>query len=82
MAISRWSTEKNKNDDNLKWGSSAISESDHCEWTFRRIMDHLGLFTEQDDWCDQVACNGFRQDVADYHLSRGLWESNKEELLK
>ena len=37
VAISRWSTEKNKNDDNLKWGLlSAINESNHCEWTFRR----------------------------------------------
>ena len=42
-------------------------------------MDHLGLFTEQDDWCDQVDRNGFRQEVADYHPSRGLWESNEEE---
>ena len=42
-------------------------------------MDHLGLFTEQDDWCDQVARDEFRQDVADHHLSRGLWQSNTEE---
>ena len=46
VTISRWS-KKNKNDDNLKWFfPSAISESDHCELTFRRTMDHLGLFTE------------------------------------
>jgi len=57
----------------------AISESDHCEWTFRRIIDHLGLFTELDNWYDQEARNEFRQEVADYHQSRGLWESNEEE---
>ena len=80
MAISRWSTERNKKDDNLKWFfPSAICECDHCEWTFRRIMDHLGLFTALDDWSDPVAHKEFRQEVADYHISRGLWESNEEE---
>ena len=54
VAISQWSKEKNKNDDNLKWYFlSAISESDYCEWTFRRIMDHLGLFTELNGWSDE-----------------------------
>ena len=47
VAISRSSKKKNKNDDNLKWGFPLrINGSDHCEWTFRRLMDHLGLFTE------------------------------------
>ena len=37
MAISRWPTEKNKKDDNLKWFfPSAVSGFDHDEWTFRR----------------------------------------------
>ena len=37
--ISKWSTEKVKSDE-PKWSfPSAISESDHCEWSFRRIID-------------------------------------------
>ena len=49
VAMNKWSTEKNRNDDNLKWGFPlAISKSDHCEWTFRRTMDHFGLFTKLD----------------------------------
>ena len=39
-------------------------------------MDHLGLFTEQDGWSDQEARNEFRRDIADHHLSRGIWEHN------
>ena len=80
MAISRCSTEKNKKDDNLKWGfPSAISESDHFEWTFRCIMDHLGLFTERGDWSDREAQNEFRRDIADHHLSRGVWKRNEND---
>ena len=41
-AISRWSTEKNKKDDNLKWFfPSAVSDSDHDEWTFWRTVVYL-----------------------------------------
>ena len=76
MAISRWSKEKNKKDDNLKWSfPSAVSDSDHHEWTFRRTVVHLGLV----DWSDPDARKEFRRDVADYHLDRELWESNEEE---
>ena len=75
MAISRWSKEKNKKDDNLKWSfPSAVSDSDHHEWTFRRTVVHLGLV----DWSDPDARKEFRRDVADYHLDRELWESNEE----
>ena len=54
---------------------SAISESDHCEWTFRRIADQIGLFTE---WSDQVARKAFKQEIVDFHLRRGAWEYNEE----
>ena len=74
MAISRWSTEKNKKDDNLKWFfPSAVSDSDHDEWTFRRTVVCLGPV----DWSNPDARKDFRQDVAEYHLGRGLWERNK-----
>jgi len=70
--ISRWS---NKNDESRWFFPLAISESDHCEWTFRRIVDHIGLFTE---WSDQVAREAFKQEIIDFHLRRGLWEHNEE----
>lgn len=73
--ISKWSTEKDKSDE-PKWSfPSAISESDHCEWSFRRIIEHIGLFTE---WSDQVARKAFKQEIVDFHLRRELWEHNEE----
>ena len=75
VTISRWSTEKNKTHE-LKWFfPSAISESDHCEWTFMRIIDHIGLFTECNN---QVVRKAFKQEIVDYHLRRGAWEYNEE----
>ena len=47
------------------------------KWTFRRIMDHIGLFTEQDDWSDKEARNKFRRDIADHHFRRGVWKRNE-----
>ena len=41
-------------------------------------MDHLGVFTELDDWSDPEARKEFRQEVADYHISRGLWDNVEE----
>jgi len=73
--ISKWSTEKDKSDE-PKWSfPSSISESDHCEWSFRRIIEHIGLFTE---WSDQVARKAFKQEIVDFHLRRELWEHNEE----
>ena len=70
-AISRWSTEKNSKDDDLKWVfPSAVSDSDHDEWSFRRTVVHLGLV----DWSNSADRKAFRQDVAEYHLNLGLWE--------
>ena len=65
MAISRWSTEKNKKDDNLKWFfPSAVSDSNHDEWTFRHTVVHLGLV----DRSNLDARKEFRRNVAEYHL--------------
>jgi len=75
-AISRWSTEKNKKDDDLKWFfPSAVSDSDHDEWSFRRTVVHLGLV----DWSIPDDRKVFRRDVADYHLGLGLWERNADD---
>ena len=41
-------------------------------------MDHLGLFTERDDWSDPEARKEFRREVVDYHISRGLYENVEE----
>ena len=80
VAISRWSKKKNTNDNNLKWYfPSAISESEHCEWTFRRIMDHLGLFTELKGWSDKEAREEPRRDIAEFHEKRGAWTQDEQE---
>jgi len=74
-AISRWSTEKNNKDDDLKWFfPSAVSDSDHDEWSFRRTVVHLGLV----DWSIPDDRKAFRRDVADYHLGLGLWERSAD----
>ena len=55
--ISRWSSEKIKKDEDLKWFfPSAVSDSDHDEWSFRRTVVHLGLV----DWNDQDDRKAFR----------------------
>ena len=77
-AISRWSSVKNNKDDNLKWFfPSAVSDSDHDEWSFRRIAVHLGL-VDHGNLEDRKA---FRLDVANYHLDLGLWEKNRGQQL-
>ena len=73
--ISRWSSEKNKKDEDLKWFfPSAVSDSDHDEWSFRRTVVYLGLV----DWSNPDDRKAFRRDVADYHLDLGLWETNTD----
>ena len=74
-AISRWSSVKNNKDDNLKWFfPSAVSDSDHDEWSFRRIAVHLGL-VDHGNLEDRKA---FRLDVTNYHLDLELWEETED----
>ena len=74
-AISRWSSVKNNKDDNLKWFfPSAVSDSDHDEWSFRRIAVHLGL-VDHGNLEDRKA---FRLDVTNYHLDLKLWEETED----
>ena len=42
-------------------------------------MDHLGLFTELDGWSDPKARDEFKRDIADYHLTRGLWDYDEND---
>ena len=45
----------------------------------RRTMDRLSLFTELDGWSDPEARNEIRRDIADHHLSRGVWDLDKND---
>ena len=66
---------KKKKDGDLKWFfPSAVSDADHNEWSFRRIVVHLGLV----DYDNQDARKSFRREVAEYHLDLRLWETDSD----
>ena len=66
---------RTKKDDDLKWFfPSAVSDSNHDEWSFRRTVVHLGLV----DYGIPEDRKTFRLDVANYHLDLGLWEKTAD----
>ena len=77
ITISRWSKEKNEK--KFKYFRSSVSESVPCEWTLRRITDHLSLFTALESWSDTEARNEFTRDIADFHEERRVWIPDKHE---
>ena len=42
-------------------------------------MDHLVLFTELEGWSDKEAHNEFRRDIAEFQISRGIWDQDDED---